>query len=479
MRSQVVSVHLIDVDWPEFGIPEERPPVSRAEFERRLEAARAGMRELGLSHLLVYGDREHSANLLYLSGYDPRFEEALLVLGTERGGRPVDPPRLLVGNEGLGYIGVSPLVLEVELFQPFSLIGQDRSRSRPLVEILRHAGLASGQRVGTVGWKYELGGDGQPDRSWLEIPAFLIEAVRHTGAEPFNATDLLMHPGHGLRARCSAPEIAALEFAATRTSESVKRLLFGLHPGQREYEAARAYQADGLPLCCHPMVSVGEKARLGLSSPSDRRIERGEPITAAFGVWGSLTARAGMVAEGPEELRSDLREFYPGFAMTYYGAVRTWYEALALGRPGAEVVSAVAAATPADVWTAALNPGHLIHTDEWVSTPFFVGSQVPLSSGMALQMDIIPVSAGRRSPASPFCVANAEDGVVLADETLRAELASRHPEVWKRVQARHQFMREVLGVRLRPEVLPLGNTPGLFSPYFLNPRRVCCAGSFG
>jgi hypothetical protein len=464
MWSEVVSVHLIEIDWPEFGVPEERPAVSRAELEARLEAARAGMRELGFSHLLVYGDREHAANLLYVSGYDPRFEEALLVLGMD------GLPRLLVGNEGLGYTGISPLALEVELFQPFSLIGQNRSRSRPLVEILRQVGVASGQRVGTVGWKYEPGADGQTDRSWVELPAYLVEAVRRAGAEPLNATDLLMHPGRGLRARCSAQEIAALEFAATRTSESVKRVLFGLRPGQREYEAARAYQSDGLPLCCHPMLSAGEKARLGLSSPSDRRIERGEPITAAFGVWGSLTARAGMVAAGPEELGPDLREFYPRFATTYYGAVRAWYEALALGRPGGEVVAAVSSATPTDVWTPALNPGHLIHVDEWVSTPFFAGSAIPLASGMALQMDIIPVSAG------PFCVANAEDGVVLADASLRAELASHYPDVWRRVQARQEFMRERLGIGLQPEVLPLGNTPGLFPPYFLEPRRVCCAG---
>lgn len=459
-----MSVQLIEVDWPEFGMPEELPAVSRAEHEARLEAARGGMRELGLSHLLVYGDREHAANLLYLSGYDPRFEEAVLILGAQ------GPPRLLVGNEGLGYTGISPLALEVELFQPFSLIGQDRSRGRLLAEILSGAGLAAGQRVGAVGWKYEPGADGQTDRSWLEIPAYLVDAVRQTGGEPLNAADLLMHPGYGLRARCSATEIAGLEFAATRTSESVKRLLIGLRSGQREYEAARAYQSDGLPLCCHPMVSAGEKARMGLASPSGRRIERGEPITAAFGVWGSLTARAGMVAEGPEELRGDLREFYPRFATTYYGAVQAWYEALALDTPGGEVVAAVEAATPAEVWTPALNPGHLIHTDEWVSTPFYAGSDTRLSSGMALQMDIIPVSSG------PFCVANAEDGVVLADEALHAALANRFPAVWRRLQARQQFMREVLGIRLRSEVLPLGNIPGLFPPYFLNPRHVLAPG---
>src|SRR5262249_8477808 len=214
-----MDVHLTELEWPEWGVPEERLPVARVEMEQRLEAAREAMRRLQLSHLLVYGDREHSANMLYLSGYDPRFEEALLLLGRE------GPARLLVGNEGLGYTGISPLPLEVELFQPFSLIGQDRSRGRSLPEVLRNAGMAAGQRVGTVGWKYELLPDGAVDRSWLELPAYLIETVRGLGAEPLNVADLLMHPGHGLRARCSPQEIAALEFAATRTSESVKRLI--------------------------------------------------------------------------------------------------------------------------------------------------------------------------------------------------------------------------------------------------------------
>jgi hypothetical protein len=81
---------------------------------------------------------------------------------------------------------------------------------------------------------------------------------------------------------------------------------------------------------------------------------------------------------------------------------------------------------------------------------------------MALQMDIIPVSAG------PFCYTNAEDGIVLADEPLRAELASRHPSAWKRMTARRAFMREVLGIRLDESVLPLGNMPGWLPPYALD-----------
>ena len=38
---------------------------------------RRRMDERGLDQLVVYADREHSANLSYLTGFDPRFEEAL------------------------------------------------------------------------------------------------------------------------------------------------------------------------------------------------------------------------------------------------------------------------------------------------------------------------------------------------------------------------------------------------------------------
>ena len=44
--------------------------------------------------LVVYADREHLANIAFLSGYDPRFEEALLLLG------PRQRRVLVVGNEG-------------------------------------------------------------------------------------------------------------------------------------------------------------------------------------------------------------------------------------------------------------------------------------------------------------------------------------------------------------------------------------------
>ena len=79
-----------------------------------------------------------------------------------------------------------------------------------------------------------------------------------------------------------------------------------------------------------------------------------------------------------------------------------------------------------------LNPGHLIASDEWVSTPFTAGSEVRLKSGNYMQFDIII------APRPPYVGANAEDGIVLADEELRAEIAAKFPDMRARFERRRR-----------------------------------------
>ena len=74
---------------------------------------------------------------------------------------------------------------------------------------------------------------------------------------------------------------------------------------------------------------------------------------------------------------------------------------------------------------------------------------------MALQVDIIPATG------TPWFTSNIEDGIALADATLRAAFAARYPAAWARIEARRRFMADALGIRLRPDVLP-----------FLQPPRV-------
>ncbi|WP_343418548.1 hypothetical protein [Candidatus Flexifilum breve] len=65
---------------------------------------------------------------------------------------------------------------------------------------------------------------------------------------------------------------------------------------------------------------------------------------------------------------------------------------------------------------------------------------------------------------------NIEDGIALADDALRAEFAQKYPEAWERIQARRRFMEQMLGITLKPEVLPFSNLQGYLTPYVLNPR---------
>jgi hypothetical protein len=145
--------------------------------------------------------------------------------------------------------------------------------------------------------------------------------------------------------------------------------------------------------------------------------------------------------------------------------VATWYEQVRVGASAGDVYAAVEARRAPRSLQFAVNPGHYMHLDEWLYSPFSPDSTVTLRSGMALQMDIIPVSQG------PFCCVNAEDGIALADETLRADLARSHPCCWRRIQARQAFMRDVLGMRIDDSVLPLGNLAGWLPPYALDLSR--------
>ncbi|MEP7108234.1 MAG: hypothetical protein ABI760_09625 [Ferruginibacter sp.] len=448
---------LEEIDLPGFGQCEELIEIPAAEFEMRILATLEQMKQQELDFLLVFADREHVSNLAYLTRLDPRFEEALMLLhksGTRK---------ILLGNECMGYTGICPIPMEYELFQEFSLLGQDRSQSRPLTEIFQSFGIGQGSIVGCSYYKYF------PDEFELDIPSYLANVLFKlvgTRGKVCNASAIFMDASTGLRQHNCLEELVRFEWASTRTSGSIKNLLSKLIPGAREYELARNYISDGLPYSCHPMVSSGKKASLGLSSPSGNKVALKDPFTAAFGVWGALTCRAGMVAAEPAQLDKEVAEFFEKFWRGYFNTVVTWYETIGIGISAGEVTAKVEAARDDMLFDFAVNTGHTLHIDEWVNSPFVKDSSLKLFSGMAIQMDIIPVSKGE------VVCANMEDGIVLADENLRADWASQFPSSWQRIQQRRDFMINRLGIKIKPEVLPLSNIPAYYSPYLLNSKQV-------
>jgi Xaa-Pro aminopeptidase len=452
----VVRARLAELDLPMLSRPEVAPQLPAAIHAARLERLQARAIERGYDRLVVYADREHSANVAWLSGFDPRFEEAILVLGTS--GRPV----LLAGNECIGLARVAPLPVEAVLFQELSLPNQPRDRSRPFAELLADAGIRAAARVGVVGWKTPR------DRAWMEAPAYVVDALRTlvgAGGVVENATDLLIDAGDGLRVVNEPAQIAAFEQAACETSTGVRNLLWNVRPGMREREAVRLLEWSGAPLSCHLMLTAGPRARYGLLSPGDRVIERGDPLTVAFGIWGALNCRAGWVVEDEAELPEEIRDYVGRLVGPYFEAAAAWYAALRVGVAGGELQAIIDGRLGDPFFGIFLNPGHQLSLDEWVSSPIFPGSRIELRSGMVLQVDIIPATGG------PYFTTNIEDGVALADATLRAELAAAHPDLWARVQARRTFMREALGIELHPDVLPLSNIPAYLPPFLLRPDR--------
>ncbi|HET9520551.1 MAG TPA: M24 family metallopeptidase [Candidatus Limnocylindrales bacterium] len=453
----MTKARLAQIDLPEFGMPASEPEIPAAVYAARQERLRERAERRGYDRLVVYADREHSANLSYLTGFDPRFEEAILIVNP-RGGEPA----ILVGNECHGMAGAAPVAMRRVMFQDLSLPSQPRDRSRPLAEILGAEGIAAGSRVGVVGWKTY----GAPGR--MDAPAYLVDELRAltgAGGSVENATDLLIDAADGLRVINELEQLAALEYAACQTSDGVRRLLTGLEPGMTEREAVRLLAWNGMPLSCHLMLTAGPRASLGLLSPGDRRIERGDRFTVAFGVFGALNCRAGFVVEDAAELPAGIADYVDRLVGPYFEAVAEWYGAMRIGQRAGVLHEIVARRLGDPFFGIFLNPGHQIHLDEWVNSPFSPGSDVELRSGMAFQVDIIPATG------TDYFTTNIEDGIALADEPLRAAFAAAYPEAWVRIGARRQFMAEALGIELHPDVLPFSNLPAYLPPFVLRPDR--------
>ena len=448
---------LTEVALPDFGMPASMPVIPDVVYRHRMERFRKRTSERGFDRVVVYADREHSANLSYLTGFDPRFEEALLVVGHD------DEPAVLVGNECWGMAGAAPLSMRRHLYQDFSLPSQPRDRSLPLGEILGQEGISAGSRVGVVGWK--LFGD----IGIIDLPAFIVDELRRlTGPNGVveNATDILIGASDGLRVINEVEQLVYYEWAACQTSSGVHRVLDGIQPGMTEQEAVRLLEWNGTPLSCHLMLTAGPRASLGLLSPGDRPIEHGDRFTVAFGIWGALNCRAGFVAEGPEDLPADIDDYVDRLVAPYFEAVAEWYGALHVGQKGGALQEIIDRRLGDPFFGIFLNPGHQIHLDEWVNSPVGPDSEIDLASGMALQVDIIPATG------TEYFTSNIEDGIALADESLRETLADSYPDVWQRITARRDFMRDCLGIDLHPDVLPFSNIPAYLPPFLLRPDQV-------
>ena len=450
-----MKITLQQVPLPAFQFAENIPTIPTEEYERRLSAL---SQAAGTDWVLVFADREHSANLTWLVNYDPRFEEGLLVLG--RNGQRT----LIVGNEGMGYLPIVRVPLDVELCQTFSLNSQPRSTAPRLKDVLVKIGLSAGQSASLVGWKYLETYETDDPSAPAFIPAFFVDVVRNllgNSGKLVDGTALLMHPENGLRNLNSADQIAAFEWAARTSSAAVFSILTGTRPGMSEMQAMQLMLFSGQPLSMHPIFVSGKGEINGLRSPSGKIIEYGDAVSTGLGYWGSLSCRAGMML-GQQDM-----SFFDKVAAPYFKAVVSWYENMQIGAIGKDIFQTVAGAFDGSGMHSMLNPGHLTSYEEWTSSPIRPDSTEKIRSGMVFQSDIIP------TPIPTGWLMNCEDTVAVADASLRAEIKSSHPDLWLRIQNRRQLMHDALGIHLAEELLPLTDGTTYLPPFWLAPELVC------
>ena len=451
---------LTRIEWPDTGRPAVPPAPGLPVFAARLASVRAAMAARGLAALVVYADREHAANLAWLTGFDPRFEEAVLVVTPDRA-------TLMAGNECLPWTAISPLVMAgmvaVVHVPTLSLMSQPRGGTR--LDHAIAAALPRGAATGAAGWKWFDPDEATDAAHLLDLPEFVAAPVRAQAGQVTNATDLFMHPAHGLRARVDADEIARLEFSNAMAVRALKRIVAGLREGAVDFDVVEGAGIGGLPLGCHLTFATGAMAAQGLSGPTGQVLRRGSPISFNVCHWGSNICRAGWLATGQADLPAAAAGHLEDFVGPYVAAMSAWCGLMRPGVAGGAVWDRMMTLLPAERFGVTLNPGHLIGQDEWISSPVTPGSEIPLASGMAMQMDVIPVSASHASTRM-------EDGYVIADAALRADLAARHPAVAARCAARAAFMREVIGMEVPDTLLPLADTCGIVAPFLLDPGLV-------
>lgn len=430
---------------------QDYPELSGADYFARVELARTKMDDF--THLMIYGDREHFSNIEFFTGLDPRFEEALFIIPRE------GVPTLIVGNEGEAYSGMIGYEVHKIVYSTFSLPGQPHRYGRSLEDTLKSAGLDEISKVGLIGWKVFTKDDRTHPGKTFDLPFFIMESLLKVVplSSVYNAIELMIGLDAGLRITHGTKELLLSEIAGTLSSRNTLRVIQNLRAGMTEVEASDYLRINGMPLSVHPNINFGNNLTYGLASPlSGTRLKYGDVVGVGMAYRRTLVHKVGYFIDGPADEPNDRKEFYD----RYFRLMATWYESLRIGVTGGELYEITRAESGGfDEFGIGLNPGHLIHTDEWTNTLFKPGCKSTVRSGMLVQCDFTAAKPHEK------LIAHAEDGVLIANEDMRNEIKTVSPAAWNRIVARRKFMIYELGIMLSDDILPTSDLPGVIFPY--------------
>ena len=435
--------------------------LSSSVYIERVNELIALMNEKLIDFLIIYGDREHFANIEYFTKYDCRFEEALFILSND------GKKYIVVGNEGQSYSKVVPYDIVVLRYNHFSLQGQPRLGIQKLRELFLLIGVNTKSKIGLTGYKYFEGNEVDDADHCFDVPEYIVKELYKVvnKDQVYNLTKNLTGLPRGIRMTVrTTEEIALIDYQATKVANVMRRLLKSLAVGISETELSKKSMDDFSPNPMSPMVNFGaDSVSMGLKSPRPFvTLSMGDVMGLCYAQRGSLCCRVGLAATDESSILPELRTTIEDFYKVYWTAIATWYETIKVGCTGGELFSKIHSLIGGADFGLGLNPGHYIATDEWVNSSIYKDSTIKIHSGSHIQCDMIV------SRENPVVSAICEDTVIIADEKLRQSLKKDYPEVFKKILMRQKFMREVLKINISDDVLPMSELNGVMLPFMLN-----------
>jgi len=85
---------------------------------------------------------------------------------------------------------------------------------------------------------------------------------------------------------------------------------------------------------------------------------------------------------------------------------------------------------------------------------------------MAFQCDIIAF------PGTSYIGVHVEDTLIIADDNLKNKLKKKYPQTWKRIEIRRNMLKNILGINIGKEVMPLSNLQAILYPFLLDPNYI-------
>ncbi len=450
----------------EVAVKEVTPPqpdnskqpvlISKETAQERKEKVITLMKESGFSSLVIYADKEHGGSFEYLTGFIPRFEEALQILNVD------GTSTLILGNENYNKTKYSLVDSHGILCPLFSLPNQPMGGFQPVEFYLEQAEIDTTDKVGIVDWKL-LSNDYEDFHSQSAIPSFIIEGLKAIVPEGqlVNATQLYIDPSKGARVTNNANEIARYEYGASLASDSILKAMNALEEGVTELEVGNILQADGQLPNVVTIAAFGDRFKHANIYPLNTKLEYGHKVALTNSHKGGLSSRSGYAVRDEEDLNAVDENYLEEVVIPYYQAYNFWFENIKIGKNGGEFYDEFSQFYPQEKYGWELNPGHLTADEEWLSSPFFSGSDKTVQSGMIFQVDFIPNQEGHHG-------VSAESTVAIADVNLRNEIQEDYPALWARIEKRRTYMKEELNIDLQEELLPLCSTLAYYRPFLLN-----------